>query len=147
MYRYAGYKGYDTSTNASLDKYADKDLISDYAVSAFEWATGCNIITGTSETTLSPDGNAERCQAAAMLRRFTERFSESSKPVTENTLIPAGKGSYSGSSKKPSGEDVSESDKPTSENVAKIKVGSKTAKAGEEVRIDVEVQNNPGILG
>ena len=25
LYRYAGYKGYDTRTNASLDKYADKD--------------------------------------------------------------------------------------------------------------------------
>ena len=74
LYRYAAYKGYDTSASGSLDEFIDKDEISDYAVDAMTWAVGCGLINGTQDNMLSPRGDATRAQIAAMLRRFTQKY-------------------------------------------------------------------------
>lgn len=71
LYRYAQYKGYETSAAMGLAGYEDAAQISAYAVPAMEWACGCGLLQGA-EGKLSPQANAQRCQVAAMLRRFCE---------------------------------------------------------------------------
>lgn len=74
MYRYASYKKCDLSKKAELDKYEDKEQISEYAVESIEWANANGIISGTSEVTISPKDSVLRSQVAAILRRFCEKF-------------------------------------------------------------------------
>ena len=38
------------------------------------WANAMGIVSGTSETTLSPKANATRAQVAAMLDRFVKAY-------------------------------------------------------------------------
>lgn len=72
LYRYADGKGYDVTAQADLSGFADGARISDYARIPMSWAYAWGIVNGTSETTLTPNGSAERAQAAAMLMRFCE---------------------------------------------------------------------------
>lgn len=76
LYRYARYKGYDLSAQAALDGYADAAQVSAYAADAMKWAVGSGLITGTSGTTLSPDGSATRAQAAVILARFCQTLAQ-----------------------------------------------------------------------
>ena len=74
LWRYAVYKGYDVSigedTNIlSYDDFAD---LSEYAIPAMQWACGAGVITGVTDATLVPQGEATRAQVAAMLMRFVE---------------------------------------------------------------------------
>jgi len=70
LYRYAAYLGYDTETSGDLSVYTDGDSTSDWAADAVAWAVGAGIITGTSDTTVAPNGTASRAQGATMLQRF-----------------------------------------------------------------------------
>ena len=73
LYRYAGYKGYDTSTGGmSLAAYTDANRISSYALTAMRWANGEGLITGKTSTTLDPKGTATRAEVATILMRFCE---------------------------------------------------------------------------
>lgn len=74
LYRYAVYKGYDVSIGESTNilSYADFADLSEYAIPAMQWACGAGIVNGTSESTLTPQGEATRAQVAAMLMRFVE---------------------------------------------------------------------------
>ena len=74
LYRYAVYKGYDVSIGESTNilSYADFADLSEYAIPAMQWACGAGIVNGTSESTLTPQGEATRAQVAAMLMRFCE---------------------------------------------------------------------------
>ena len=70
FYRYASYKGYDTTAQAALSSYTDAGQVSPYATEAMGWAIGSGLITGTSDTPLSPAGFAPRAQAAVLRPRF-----------------------------------------------------------------------------
>ncbi|MBR6514229.1 MAG: S-layer homology domain-containing protein [Clostridia bacterium] len=70
LYRYAAYKGKDTTAEADLSGFADLGKLGSYAVDAMKWANGKGIITGMNETTLDPRGNATRAQLASILQRF-----------------------------------------------------------------------------
>lgn len=74
LYRYAVYKGYDVSIgeDTNILSYADFADLSEYAIPAMQWACGAGIVNGTSESTLTPQGEATRAQVAAMLMRFVE---------------------------------------------------------------------------
>lgn len=74
LYRYAVYKGYDVSIgeDTNILSYADFADLSEYAIPAMQWACGAGIVNGTSESTLTPQGEATRAQVAAMLMRFCE---------------------------------------------------------------------------
>ena len=50
--------------------YTDLDQIADWAVEPFVWAMETGIITGNDDGTLDPQGNALRCQFAAMIQRY-----------------------------------------------------------------------------
>ncbi|MBR4880835.1 MAG: S-layer homology domain-containing protein, partial [Clostridia bacterium] len=70
LYRYAAYKGKDTTAEADLSGFADLGKLGSYAVDAMKWANGKGIITGMNENTLDPRGNATRAQLASILQRF-----------------------------------------------------------------------------
>ena len=75
MYRYAGYKGYDTSARADFGSYQDAANVSDFAKEAMQWAVGEGIITGKyQETQLDPQGNATRAECATIMMRFMEKY-------------------------------------------------------------------------
>ena len=52
--------------------FADADSISEYAVSALNWAVGAGLIKGYDNNTVRPQNNATRAEAAAILQRFIE---------------------------------------------------------------------------
>ena len=72
LYNYAKYKGYDVSLVKGLDQFTDSGTVGSYAVRAMQWAVANGIITGTSDTTLSPKGASTRAQVAVVLMRFDE---------------------------------------------------------------------------
>ena len=76
LYRYAVYKGYDVSIgeDTNLLSYTDFADLSEYAIPAMQWACGAGIVNGTSESTLTPQGEATRAQVAVMLERFCEQY-------------------------------------------------------------------------
>lgn len=74
LYRYANYKSYDVSSSADLSKYTDSAQISSYAAESMAWANAAGLISGTTNTTLSPKGSATRAQAATILMRFCENI-------------------------------------------------------------------------
>ena len=71
--RFAQELVYDVTAAADLSGYADAGSISGYALAAIQWANAEGIISGTSDTTLTPQGQTTRAQAAAMLMRFCEQ--------------------------------------------------------------------------
>lgn len=50
--------------------YTDLDQIANWAVEPFVWAMETGVITGNDDGTLNPQGNALRCQFAAMIQRY-----------------------------------------------------------------------------
>ena len=76
LYRYAAYKGYDVSQLADLSRFSDSSAVSTYAADALAWANAAGLITGVTDTTLSPQGSAVRAQAATILMRFCENIAQ-----------------------------------------------------------------------
>jgi hypothetical protein len=74
---YAKYKGYDTAARAELDKFTDSGKISQWAMDAMSWANAEALILGDGAK-LNPADKAERCQAAAIFKRFIENVNVSS---------------------------------------------------------------------
>ena len=72
--RYAAFKGpYNPDDCAMLVGFKDQDKVSDWALDAMSWAVGVGLIGGSNEKDglyLLPDGNALRCQVAAIFHRF-----------------------------------------------------------------------------
>ena len=74
LYRYAGYRGYDTSGSRSISAFADAGKAAGYAVKAMEWTYSEGLIHGRSSTELAPKGTATRAEVAAILHRFSEKI-------------------------------------------------------------------------
>ena len=77
LHRYAQHEGCDVSIgeDTNILSYADAFTVSEYAVSALQWACGAGIISGTGDgSTLTPQGGATRAQAATVLMRFCEHY-------------------------------------------------------------------------
>lgn len=68
LWRYAG----SPDAGDTLTGYTDTAGVSSYARQAMAWAVAEGIITGTTDTTLTPQGMATRAQVATMLMRFIE---------------------------------------------------------------------------
>lgn len=75
LMNYAKFKGYDVSMSADLSKYTDAGSISSWAKDAISWANATALIQGDGAK-LTPTGNAERCQVAAILQRFIENVAK-----------------------------------------------------------------------
>lgn len=76
LYRYAKYRNVDVSVGEATNilSYDDAFSISEYAIPALQWACGTGLINGTSASTLSPQGIANRAQIAAILHRFCKNI-------------------------------------------------------------------------
>lgn len=64
------YDGSNEVESDMLNGFTDSNKVSDYAVNAMKWALENGIISGESDTTLNPKGNATRAQMAAMIMRY-----------------------------------------------------------------------------
>ena len=64
------YDGSNEVESDMLNGFIDSNKVSDYAVNAMQWALESGIISGESDTTLNPKGNATRAQMAAMIMRY-----------------------------------------------------------------------------
>lgn len=72
FYRYAQYKGYDTTQGGmAIREFDDYESISDYAMSAMAWAVNTGLVKGDSNL-LYPKGTATRAEIAALFHRFAE---------------------------------------------------------------------------
>lgn len=71
---YSVYRGLNVTKTTSLAGYSDAGSVHDWAQAGMQWAVGNGIVGGTSTTTLTPGGNAQRYHAATMLMRYCNSF-------------------------------------------------------------------------
>ena len=189
LYRYSDYKELDVSFDLKiveeLKKYDDNNLINDYAKDAISWANHSKLITGTSATTLEPQGPATRAQAATIFMRFDkwideaesensveQETGESSKDTEESDKSESKDVSADNSQK----ESIKENEKPShinntdkeTDNVTSdeekepddttdnkdtddyqglyLKVNDSESISGNNVEVNVSLENNPGIM-
>ncbi|MCU6686424.1 CotH kinase family protein [Dorea acetigenes] len=78
MYRYADYKGYDTSKTAEISRFTDAGTVSEFAEEAMKWAVENEIISGKKNDNgsyrLDPQGSTSRAECAIIIQRFMEKF-------------------------------------------------------------------------
>lgn len=77
LFRYAkNYAGDDVAKydTTNILGYSDVLQISKGMTQPFQWGIGAKIISGTSATTLTPQGTATRAQVAAILSRYCNSF-------------------------------------------------------------------------
>lgn len=70
LFCYAKHMGYNTSPRASLAGYTDSGQIRSAAWPAMSWSRAVGLMTGTSNTTLSPQSVVDCGQANVILSRF-----------------------------------------------------------------------------
>lgn len=74
LYRYAKYKGYDTTQGGmAIREFADYGNISEYALPMLAWTVNTGLIQG-SYNNIMPKETATRAQVAAILVRFSEKI-------------------------------------------------------------------------
>lgn len=78
MMRFAEKSGEDVSIGdgSVLGAYTDADSISDWAMSALVWSVENGVISGMTESTIVPQGQATRAQYAAILMRTGATISD-----------------------------------------------------------------------
>ena len=72
FYRFADFENPDPiEITGDLTGFTDAGQVASYATDAMKWAIGEGLISGTTETTLSPKATATRAQVATILMRYT----------------------------------------------------------------------------
>lgn len=64
--------GRPATNTSALAQFNDRGQVAAYAVNGFSWAVSNKVVSGTSNTTLSPRGTATRAQVAVILIRYLE---------------------------------------------------------------------------
>ena len=72
FHTYSVKKGYNTDLKGDMTKFADADTIHSWAYDAVEWAVGAGLISGTTETTVSPRSSASRAEVALIIKNYVE---------------------------------------------------------------------------
>lgn len=72
FYTYSEKNSIDVSARANLATFADNGRIHGYAMDALSWAVAKGLISGTSETTLSPRDSATRAEIALIVKNYIE---------------------------------------------------------------------------
>ena len=71
FYRYADAMGHLKETpSTSTISFKDSSNVSDWAVTAIDWAVSNGILSGRSNGTIDPSGVATRAEVAAIIHRF-----------------------------------------------------------------------------
>ena len=58
------------SEDIDLTRFADHEMISEWAMSALEWAVDRGLMNGHDDGTLDASGNSTRAQVAMVFQRF-----------------------------------------------------------------------------
>lgn len=88
MYRYALYKGYDTTARGNVASFSDGAAVSPYAVEAVNWAIGSGLFTDVGDNMFAPADGSNRAQAATILMRFCESIaSGGDNPPTDTYYV------------------------------------------------------------
>jgi len=74
LFNYAKFAGIDVSVgeNTNILSYNDAFDVSEWAIPAFQWATGAGVVGGKPGGLLDPKGGATRAEFATVLMRFLE---------------------------------------------------------------------------
>lgn len=75
MYRYCAYIGMDMTPKNTvfMERYTDRNEISDWAVTYMEWAVGCGLMRGMTDHTIDPLEHASRAQVAQVIMNFCDK--------------------------------------------------------------------------
>lgn len=92
LYNHAG----KPAVSGNLNKFTDKDQVASYAKDAFIWATENGIVGGTTATTLSPNGLANRGQVATIILRYDKMLNEKDDSGSNSSGGSTSSGSDSG---------------------------------------------------
>ncbi len=76
LYRYAAFKGYDTTARIELSHFSDAASIQAYAQIPMQWSAAVTLLQGMGDGTISPKSNATRAQVATILMRYCESVAE-----------------------------------------------------------------------
>lgn len=74
LFRFAQWKGYDTSGRNNLSAFRDRREVAGWAVQAMQWANHSGIINGKGNGILDPLGTASRAEIAAMICGFQQKY-------------------------------------------------------------------------
>lgn len=85
LYNVAGRPATNTS---ALAQFNDRGQVAAYAVNGFSWAVSNKVVSGTSNTTLSPRGTATRAQVAVILIRYLENVEGVQFPDVDGSTQP-----------------------------------------------------------
>jgi hypothetical protein len=74
LHRYSGIDSSKSAAGGVMDtgRFTDWNKVSDWAAEGFRWAYLNGIVTGTTDSTISPDTNATRAQIASILMRYKQ---------------------------------------------------------------------------
>ena len=72
FYTYSSKNNIDVSDEADLSGYADLNRVHSWALDAVQWAVAKGLISGTSDTTLSPRDSATRAEIALVIKNYVE---------------------------------------------------------------------------
>ena len=72
LYRYAKANSSALTASGTIDqaKFNDWNAVPSWAADGFQWAYANGVVTGTTDSTLSPGANATRAQLASILQRY-----------------------------------------------------------------------------
>ncbi len=73
LYNYTIHIGVKTEI-ADISSYTDNETVSSWAKDAVSWAVQEKIVTGKGNNALAPKDSATRAEAAAVIRRYIEKF-------------------------------------------------------------------------
>lgn len=82
---YAKFKNNYSGAQSDLSKYSDQNKISAWAKENISWAVNYGLMSGTSETTLDPQGTCIRAQLAQFIKNY---YHDDSQVVPEPTPEP-----------------------------------------------------------
>ncbi len=94
IYKYAQYKGLDTSVKGDLNIFKDKGDIADWSKEAVTWAVGSGLISGMGDGTMAPKGTTTRAQLASLFNRLRKLDPVVGDPSVDEQLfanMPLGK--------------------------------------------------------
>ncbi len=72
FYTYSEKNGINVTGRTDITGFADYNRVHEYALEALSWAVNVGIISGTSDTTLSPRDSATRAQVAVIVMSYVE---------------------------------------------------------------------------
>ncbi len=70
IYRYHGYLGPEYGELANLNRFPDKDKISNYALEPIGWAVDNGLLIGMPDGRINPQGVVTRAEAATIINRY-----------------------------------------------------------------------------